>query len=187
MRPVVLLLVLALLPLWSATADGALVGVPAVLAGGASAAAAAPQFQHFDCAGPGAAQTAGAHATHTERVGGFVIDEARSLQANVVTSAIVGAGICPTTTSGPILREFFSGHYALSAVCRGSINDGAVLFAYDLDAIAGRVVAQSFAGGSCIGAPASGFALDVTVGLSPSTTLAGALPATGGVSATIKQ
>ncbi len=129
--------------------------------------AAAVRFSHADCVGPGKPGTAGPHATHTTNVSGFVIDPARPVSFRYSALTLQGAGICPTAVSGPVLPQDYTGRWQLTAVCRGTNNDGAVFLNWVVDSVAGVVTGQLPVGGTCIGVLGQAFSLDITIALSP--------------------
>ncbi|HVM45144.1 MAG TPA: hypothetical protein VM582_04345 [Candidatus Thermoplasmatota archaeon] len=154
---------------------------------GGGGALDAVSYAHDDCVGPGLPGTAGPHATHTTLVPGFVIAPSRPISVGVVTLALFGAGICPTALGGPVLPHDYSGRLQLTAVCRGTIDDGAVFLQFTLDIIAGFVVGQSSSAGACTGTLNAPFALEVTFALTPTNALGTPLGPLGGVRHTLAQ
>lgn len=148
----------------------------------------AVNYAHPDCVGPGLPGTAPAHGAHTTRVTGFVIDPARPVSFGVIGLALFGAGVCPVTAApGPILPQDMTGRWTLTAVCRGTQNEGATFFTWRVDFVGGIATSQSYTPGTCIGFLNSSFALDVTIAISSTALLGVQLGPAGGVQHTIQQ
>jgi hypothetical protein len=187
LRLLALLSIVAALPAGSAGASGTAAVSPATSFGSGSVGIRSVSWTHDDCVGPGLPGTAGPHVTHTDNVSGFEIDPARIVNFNLSTLALFGAGICPTTVGGPVLPQDFTGHWHLTAVCRGSNNDGAVFINWTVDAVAGVATSSGFAGGQCIGTLGQAFSLDVTIEISSTTVLGLVVQPIGGVQIGITQ
>lgn len=153
---------------------------------GADGGSQAVLYTHNDCVGPGLPLTASPHVTHTTNVPGFAFN-GRAVFFSLTPLAILGAGICPTTVGGPVLPQDFTGRYHLTAVCRGTSNDGAVTLDWILDIVAGLVQGQGSAGTPCFGLAGASFSLDITIEMSTTTFLSIPLDPLGGIRLSVSQ
>lgn len=143
--------------------------------------------QHYDCVGPGLPLTAPQHATHTQNVGGLAFN-GRLVRFNVVAFTPLGNGICPTTQSGPVLPQDFTGTWHLTAVCStGTTNPGTVWLDWEVQFVAGQAVGSGSNGLPCSGYANTAFSVDVTLEMSSVNVLGVDVPPTGGVLLTITQ
>lgn len=162
--------------------------VLAVLDLGGEATIQSVAYAHADCVGPGLPATAAPHATHTEATAPVVID-GRIVRFSLTGLTLFGSpGPCPVTAANAgVLPQDFTGQYRMTAVCRGTLNDGTVALDFLVDMVAGIVTAQGAAGSPCSGYFGSQFHYDVTVAVDTTTFLGVELPPTGGVRLTVEQ
>lgn len=155
---------------------------------GLEGAVDAVTYSHYDCVGTGAPGTAPPHATHTTRVGGFVFNGA-GINFGMNALNLFGVGPCPVTAANAgVLPTDFTGTLRLTAVCRGTLNDGAPAASWTVSFLAGTPRSNSFVPGTCRGYVNTAFALDVTIATGPVDVLPGVpVGPLGGIVHTISQ